>query len=72
MNTMVGLARFIVCSWRRLDIRVIEGSAFHAADDRATRTYNGIQIETLEKQHSGHFQIYSLACDQRELDYATR
>jgi glycosyltransferase involved in cell wall biosynthesis len=31
-------------------IRVIEGSAFHAADDRATRTYSGIQIETLEKQ----------------------
>jgi glycosyltransferase involved in cell wall biosynthesis len=33
-----------------LKIRIIEGSAFHAADDRATRTYNGIQIETLEKQ----------------------
>jgi glycosyltransferase involved in cell wall biosynthesis len=33
-----------------LKIRVIEGSAFHAADDRAMRTCSGVQIETLEKQ----------------------
>lgn len=32
-----------------VDLRIIEGSAFHAANDRNTRIVDGIAVETLER-----------------------
>jgi glycosyltransferase involved in cell wall biosynthesis len=31
-----------------VDVRVIEGSAFHAAEDKSPRSHNGVRVETLE------------------------
>jgi glycosyltransferase involved in cell wall biosynthesis len=31
-----------------VDVRVIEGSAFHAAEDKSSRSQNGVRVETLQ------------------------
>ena len=51
--SVAGLPHSIVRLWRALkeegiDVRVIEGSAFHASDDRALRVIDGMYVEALE------------------------